>query len=112
MHGKNKVIRGLSACVTQKFNSYEIIKKSLQKSEKNHFKTLNIVYEPVMNDSLIKCFYTDSLHLVFRSYVDKKKKKNGEYRLYNPAARQCYYCDNYFAYSKNEFSKHVKNEHP
>ena len=75
MHGKNKVIRGLSACVTQKFNSYEIIKKSLQKSEKNHFKTLNIVYEPVMNDSPIKCFYTDSLHLVFRSYVDKKKKK-------------------------------------
>lgn len=74
MHGKNKVIRGLSACVTQKFNSYEIIKKSLQKSEKNHFKTLDIVYEPVMNDSPIKCFYTDSLHLVFRSYVDKKKK--------------------------------------
>ena len=75
VHGKNKVIRGLSACVTQKFNSYEISKKSLQKSEKNHFKTLDIVYEPVMNDSPIKCFYTDSLHLVFRSYVDKKKKK-------------------------------------
>ena len=31
-----------------------------------------------------------------------------KYRLYHPATRQCCYCDNYFASSKNEFSKHIK----
>ena len=36
------------------------------------------------------------------------RKKKGEYRLYHPATTQCYYCDNYFACSINEFSKHVK----
>ena len=101
VHGKNKVIRGLSSCVVKKFNGYEIMKKSLQHKEKKHFEPVDIVYE-----SVIKCFFTDNLHLAFRSYIDKKQK--GYYRLLHPPARQCYYCDNYFTCSKNEFSKHVK----
>ena len=110
--GKNKVIRGISACVTQKFDGYKIINKSLQKSEtKKHFEPhFDIVYECVMDDSPIKYFFfffTNSLHLALRSFVEKKK--NEEYRLYHPTTRQCYYCENYFPWSENELSKHSKN---
>ena len=69
VHGKNKVIRGLSSCVVKKFNGYEIMKKSLQHKEKKDSDPVHIVYE-----SVIKCFFTDSLHLAFRSYIDKNKK--------------------------------------
>ena len=82
------------------------MKKSLQHEEKKYFEPVDIVYELVIDDSAIKCFLTDSLHLAFRSYVDKKQK--GGYRLLHLATRQCYYCDNYFTCSKNEFLKHVK----
>ena len=54
----------------------------------------------------LSVFFTDSLHLVFRSYIDENQK--GDYRLLHPAARQCRYCDNYFTCSKNEFLKYVK----
>ena len=103
---KNKVIRGLSSCVVQKFNGYELMIKSLQHKEKKHFEQVDIVYEPVIDESSIKSFVMDSLHLTFRSYKDKKQK--GDYRLLHLVARQCYYCDNYLSCSKNEFIKHVK----
>ena len=105
VHGKNKVIHGLSSCIVQKFNGYELMIKSLQHKEKKHFEQVDIVYEPVIDESTIKCFVMDSLHLTFRSYKDKKQK--GDYRLLHPVARQCYYCDNYLTCSKNEFIKRI-----
>ena len=74
--------------------------------KKKHFEPINIVYEPLIDDGAIKFFFTDSLKLAFRSYIGKKHK--GDYRLFHPTARQCYYCDNYLICSKNEFLKHVK----
>ena len=59
-----------------------------------------------MNDDPLLCFFTDSIHLAFRSYVDRKVK--GEYKLKHPAVRQCCYCKKYFAKSKETFEKHVK----
>lgn len=100
VHGKNKVISGLSSCVIQKFSGYEIMENSLQHKEKRFLQLVTIAYEPVINDSAIKCFFTDSLHLAFRSCT--------EYKILHPATRQCYYCDNYFSCSKSEILKHVK----
>ena len=34
VHGKNKVISGLSSCVIQKFSGYEIMENFLQHKEK------------------------------------------------------------------------------
>ena len=39
-----------------------------------------------------------------------EKKKNEEYRLYHPTTRECCYCENYLACSKNKFSKHLKRK--
>lgn len=66
------------------YNGYKITKKSLPKSEKKHFEPFDIVYEPVMDDSPIKCFFTESLHLAFRSYVDKKKMVNIDFIIQRP----------------------------
>lgn len=78
----------------------------MKKEKKTKFEPLHIVYGPVLDESSINCFFTNDLHLPFRSYVGKKFK--GEYKLQHPTTRQCHYCENYFASSKNEFVKHVK----
>ena len=71
--GKNRVIRGISACVTQKFDSYKIINKSFQKSETKkplepHF---DIVYERVMDDSPIKFFFYQQSSSCFKKLRGK-----------------------------------------
>ena len=101
------MMRGLSTCVIQQVNCYAMVKKHLQKKEKKmQLGPLDIVYEPVLDESLIKCFFTNNLHLAFRSYIGKKVK--GEYKLQDPTTRQCHYCKNCFVGSRNEFAKHVK----
>ena len=82
------------------------LRTTFEKRKKKKFEFLHIAYGPVLDGSSINCFFTNDLHLPFRSYVDKKFK--GEYKLQHPATRQCHYCENYFAISKNEFVKHVK----
>ena len=76
------------------------------KKTKKEFWSIVTVHEPVMNDDPLLCFFTDSIHLAFRSYVDRNVK--GEYKLEHPAVRQCCYCKKYFAKSKETFQKHVK----
>lgn len=76
VHRQNKVIRGLLVCIIQKFNGYDVIKKSLEKKEKKDFEPLNIVYELVMDNSRIKCFYTDKSYIAFRSFIDRKKRES------------------------------------
>ena len=65
------MIFGLSACIIQQFNGYEMVKKHLQKKGKK-IEPLAIVYEPVLDESPFKCFFTNHLHLAFRNYIDKK----------------------------------------
>ena len=43
-----------------KFNGCEITKKNLQKNEKNHFESLHIVYDPVIDDIPIQRFLLTS----------------------------------------------------
>ena len=66
------MIQGLSTCVIQQINGYEIVKKNTFKKGKKQFEPLDIVYEPVLDESPIKCFFTNDLHLAFRSYIGKK----------------------------------------
>lgn len=50
-----------------------MIRKKLKTKEEKYIEPLEVVSVPAMDNIPIKCFFTDSLHLVFRSYVDKKK---------------------------------------
>ena len=50
----------------------EWLKNTYKKREKKEFEPHDIVHEPVLDESPIKCFFTNDLHLAFRSYIDKK----------------------------------------
>ena len=81
----------MQACVIQKFNGYEILKQQLQGHEKHSHKPIDIIYEPVINNSAIACFFTSNLHLAYRSYYSRTVK--GKHQVLHPSTRQCYYCD-------------------
>ena len=75
IQGKNNVQCDLLACVVQKFNGYEILKIQLKVIEKQNHEPIDIIYEQVNDERHIQCFFTDDLHLAYRSYYSKKKWK-------------------------------------
>ena len=95
----------MSACVIQKFNGYEILKQQLKRHEKHFQEPIDIIYEPVTNNSEIAYFFTNNLHLAYRSYYFRTVK--GKHQVLHPSTRQCYYCDHYFV-SKPIFENHIK----
>ena len=103
---KDKVIRGLFSCVVQTFNGYEITGKKSAAERKKGFWIHRYCLWARDRWQRYQVFFHEQ-YSAFKSYIDKKCR--GDYRLLHPDTRQCYYCDNYFACSKNEFLKHVKN---
>ena len=84
----------------EKFNGYEIIKRGFRNKEKEDFYPIDIVYEPVSNrGDLVICYFTDEIHLAFRSYISKKVK--GVEKIVHNTVRQCHYCEKF---CKNERS--------
>ena len=81
IQGKSNIQRDLPACVVRKFNGYEILKIRLKVIEKPNHEPIDTIYEPVNDERHIQCFFTDDLHLVYRSYHSKKKRKLQGYSL-------------------------------
>ena len=69
VHGKNNVLRDLSACVIQKFDGYEISKQKLKREQKCFLEPIDIVYEPVKENENIKCYFASDLALAYRHII-------------------------------------------
>lgn len=82
----NNVTRDLFSSVIEKFNGYEVIEKDLAHKEKEDFFPININYEPIYDENVpVPCFFTDKIHLAYRSYINKKQK--GEDKIYHPTVK-------------------------
>ena len=98
-------MRDLSYCVINKFNGYNILKAEIKDEEKKVHQPIDIVYVPIKNSNeIINCYFTDNLHLAYRSYCTRKK---GDETIEKLPARQCYYCDKYFT-NLSKFNTHAK----
>ena len=53
VRGKNNIICDLSSCVIQRFNGYEILKHQLKDQEEQFQEPVDIIYEPVNDNSSI-----------------------------------------------------------
>ena len=105
--GKNKLTRDLSSSVVEKFNWYEIIRHELAPREKKEFTPINIIYEPVLNDKIpISCFFTDQIHLAYRSYISVVQKEKE--KIHSRTVKQCYYCENFFAKNEESMQRHLQ----
>ena len=106
VQGKNEVTRNLSSSVLQKFNGYETIRNDLSFNEKAEVITIDIVYEPIYNETIpVPCYFTSEIHLAYRSYFSHFDK--GKEMFHHRPVHQCYYCQNFFAKSKENLKKHL-----
>ena len=73
-----------------------MIRKSLSSKEKAEFIHINVVYEPIYDETApVPCYFTNEIHLAYRSKVGKFDK--GNERISHRTVRQCCYCQNFFA---------------
>ena len=73
--GENKITRDLSSSVIEKFNGYELIKRRLRTKEKEDVYPIHTVHEQIGKENeLVACYFTNELHLAYRSYVSRKYK--------------------------------------
>ena len=72
----------LSACITEKFNGYKLLRNHLQFKERKNFIPIDVVHEPTLNDKeTIECFYGPEISLGY--YVTRDKLRNGQIRRDN-----------------------------
>ena len=99
--------RDLSSSIIEKFNGYEIIKNELARKEKVELTPIEIVYKRIYDENVpMPCYFTDKSHLAYRSYIGKNVK--GKEKVEHPTLRQCPYCENIFAKSKQNMKNHIR----
>ena len=96
----------LSACITEKFNGYKLLRNHLQFKERKNFIPIDVVYEPTLNDKkTIECFYGPEISLGY--YVTRDKLRNGKKETEHNKARQSHYYNNFFVKSAEKMEKHL-----
>ena len=94
VQGKNEVTRNLLGSVLEKFNGYEMIRNDLSYQEKAEVILIEVVYEPIYNQTIpVPCYFTSEIHLAYRSCIGHCVK--GKELVGNRTVRRCYYCQNF-----------------
>ena len=58
------VTRIISSSVSEKFNGYETTRNDLSFNEKAEVIPINIVYEPIYDETIpVPCYFTSEIHL-------------------------------------------------
>ena len=100
---KKRVLRSLSSCIKEKFNSFTFAHIKLAKKEKNDLVPINIIYEPVKKqDEVIKCYFTNDLKNAYRALYHKCQRIVTANTLY-----ECYYCNDFWV-TKCRYEKHLR----
>ena len=91
--------RGLSACVEEQFNSFDIVRRIAENEQKENYVAVDVVYTPVLRiDQIINCYFTSSMRNAYRAASHLKKG------LEITAAEQCYACNKFFVQKKSRKS--------
>ena len=107
IEGENKVTRDLFSSIIEKVNWYKMIKHSLARKEQIEFKPIDIIYEPIYDANVPEpCYYTDQIHLAYRSYIGTNIK--GKEKILRQTVRQCPYCENFFVRNNETMKKHTQ----
>ena len=100
---KKTVLRELSSCIVEKFNSFNIVRIEFSKKLCQTFCPIHIIYKPVKKrDNIENCFLSEKLNAAFRASYSEEK------RIKHCIAWQCYFSSNYYN-RKDKFDRHIEN---
>ena len=98
---KNKMTGDLSACITEKFAGYLIVRSKCENKERILFTRLDITFDAV-KDKSVNCYFLIKNHFVYKlSFMKSDKTKHSRELEY-------YHCSNSFV-NNNKYEKYIKN---
>ena len=102
---KKNIIRNLLACITEKFNEFNIVRIEFHRKLRQKMHPTNIICKPVKKeDEIIECFFSSQMNLAYRVTFSENQKL----KLKHSTAFQCYFCSNYYS-RKERFDRHIEN---
>ena len=100
---KKTVVRDLSSCVIEKYNSFNITPVEFSQTIRQTFPPIDIIYNLVRKpDGIINCYFSERLNLAFHASFSEGTK------IKHCTAWHCYFCSNYYA-GKDKFDPHFEN---
>ena len=98
---RKNVIRELSSCIFEKFNSFNIVRLEFDKKLRQKMLSIDIVYKPVKKETEnIECFFSRRINMAYSTTFNKNEKIRPE------TAFQCYFCSNFYG-RKDKFDRHI-----
>ena len=98
---RKNVIRELSSCIFEKFNSFNIVRLEFDKKLRQKILSIDIVYKPVKKETEnIECFFSRRINMAYSTTFNKNEKIRHE------TAFQCYFCSNFYG-RKDKFDRHI-----
>ena len=90
--------------MVEKFNGFTIVRVENDRSAREKFYRIDIIYRPVKNwlDEIIQCYFLIEMHLAYMGLFN-----NGDKIEYSTAS-QCFYCSNFYG-RKDKCDIHVTN---
>ena len=90
-NGKNVITKELSACVEERFNGFQLVKRLGENECRHFYRPINIVYKPVSKiKPIVNCYFSKSMRNAYR-VVNYKRG-----RAAPSIADQCYACNRSF----------------
>ena len=103
---KKTIVREISSCVIEKFNGFNVVRIDFEQKLRRDFLPIDIIYKPIKKeDEIIDCFFTDKIHLAYRTTYNNDQKTD---KLRHGYAFRCHYCSVYFT-RNDRYQKHLDN---
>ena len=103
---KKNIVREICSCVIEKFNGFHVVRIDFEQKLRKDFLPIDIVYKPIKKeDEIIDCFFTDKIHLAYRTTYNNDQKTG---KIRHGYAFRCHYCSYYFT-RLDRYQKHLDN---
>ena len=98
---KQNQVKQHASCLNQKYNGFQVIKNSFNKSQRRDFEPVDIIYIPTKNAQILPdCYYTTNISNAYTALYSEGLKNRRAFTV-----SKCYYCNKFFR------QKHKKEHH-
>ena len=98
------IVRQLSNCINEKYNSFHVISIEYSKKLRTKFKPINIIYKPIKSpEKKVLCFSSNDISKSYRNSCGATSDKVSHWFAF-----ECYYCGKFFAKADKQ-KRHIEN---
>lgn len=101
---RQNIIKQLSSCLIEKFNSFSIVRLEYERNVRRNFEPVDIIYRPTKDIEIEPlCYFSTDIALAYSAYYTRKNKN-----IRSSKVQSCHYCNHYFVYNPIRFERYVR----